>query len=153
MYVSKFLTVNKIIFIFLYEEIDVTAVPSSRTNTVANDLLPTGLTLSCALHEFVVGLELLWTDMVAPPTEQVQAWPAPRTRLTAHTRLTVCRAPCNGSAPVSDAFMTVVVLAQSHLSVYLYPTPSPCSFKLRYKGLVGEIYPYEMGHLFNKINH
>lgn len=51
--------------------------------------------LSCALHEFVVRLELLWTDMVAPPTEQVQAWPAPRTRLTAHTRLAVCRAPGN----------------------------------------------------------
>lgn len=120
---------------------------------MGNDFLSTGPTLSCALHEFVVGLKLLWTDMVAPPTEQVQAWPAPRTRLTVHTRLAVCRAPCNGSTPVSDTFMNVVVLAQSHLSVYLYPTPSPCPFKLRYKGLVGEIYPYKMGHLFNKINH
>lgn len=30
--------------------------------------------------------------MVAPSTELVQAWPAPRTRLTVHTRLTLCRA-------------------------------------------------------------
>lgn len=127
-----------------------TVVPSSMTNTMANDFLPTGPTLSCALHEFVVGLELLWTDMVAPPTEQVQAWPAPCTRLTAHTRLAVCRAPCNGSTLVSDAF---IVLAQSYISIYLYPTPSPCPFKLRYKGLVGEIYPCKMGHLFNKVNH
>lgn len=52
------------------------------------------LTLSCALHDFVVGLVVLWTDMVAPPAELVQARPATRTCLTVHTGLTVFRALC-----------------------------------------------------------
>lgn len=43
------------------------------------------LTLWCALHEFVVGLVVLWTDMVAPPTEVVQAWAALCTCLAVHT--------------------------------------------------------------------
>lgn len=33
--------------------------------------------------------------MVAPPAELVQAWPAPRTCFTVHTRLTLCGAPGN----------------------------------------------------------
>lgn len=43
------------------------------------------LTLWRALHEFVIGLVVLWTDMVAPPTELVQARPALCTCVTAHT--------------------------------------------------------------------
>lgn len=71
--------------------------PTNRTSILAGYFLPNGLTLSCALHEFVIGLVVLWTDMVAPPTELVQAWSAPRTCLTVHTRLTVCRTLCKDS--------------------------------------------------------
>lgn len=52
------------------------------------------LTLKCALHEFVTGLVVLWADVVASPTQQVQALSAPRARITAHAGLTVCRALC-----------------------------------------------------------
>lgn len=48
--------------------------------------------LCCALHEFVIGLVVPWTDMVAPSTELVQVWPALCACLTVRTRLTVCRA-------------------------------------------------------------
>lgn len=52
------------------------------------------LTLNRALHEFVTGLVVLWADMVASPTQQVQALSAARARIAVHTGLTVCRALC-----------------------------------------------------------
>lgn len=56
--------------------------------------LPLRLTLRCALHEFVTGLEVIWADVVAPPAQQVQALTAPHARLTVHAGLAVCRALC-----------------------------------------------------------
>lgn len=77
--------------------------------------LHNGLTLSCALHEFVIGLIVLWTDMVAPPTELVQAWPAPCTCFTVHTGLTVCRAFCKDS---THSDVSVNVVAKCNTSIF-----------------------------------
>lgn len=70
------------------------------------------LTLKCALHQFVAGLVVLWAHVVASPTQQVQALPAPRARVTVHTGLAVWGALCKDSR------------AEVYLSVWkLYPTP------------------------------
>lgn len=47
--------------------------------------------LRCTLHEFVAGLVVLGADMVARAHQLVQALPAARAHLAAHTRLTVGR--------------------------------------------------------------
>lgn len=79
--------------------------PTNSTDTLVDCLFHTGLTLCCALHEFVIGLVVLWTDMVAPPVELVQAWPAPLTCLTVHTRLTLCRAHCKDKSTVMHIYV------------------------------------------------
>lgn len=76
--------------------------PSNR----GGNFFHTGLTLCCAVHEFVIGLIVLWTDMVAPSTELVETWPAPRARLTVHTWLTLRRALCTEKSTVTFEYLT-----------------------------------------------
>lgn len=57
--------------------------------------------------------------MVAPPTELVEAWPAPRTSLTVHTRLTLCRAFGN-TLPLcvaADQALGAAILALAQVKV------------------------------------
>lgn len=58
------------------------------------------LTLKCTLHEFVTGLIVLWADVVASPTQQVQALSAPRARITVHTGLAICWTFCKDNIAV-----------------------------------------------------
>lgn len=72
-----------------------------------------------ALHEFVTGLIVLWTDMVAPPIELVQAGSAPRTCVAVRTRLTLCRAHGN-TLPLcvaADQALGAVLLALAQVKV------------------------------------
>lgn len=77
----------------LLAPLEPTGSPGPRAGAPLAPLTHVAVHLWCALHEFVTGLVVLRTDVVAPPTELVQARPAPRTCLTVHTCLALCRAP------------------------------------------------------------
>lgn len=51
------------------------------------------LTLQCTLHQFVIGLVVVWTDVVTPSAELVKTRSASCARFTAPTQLTLFRAP------------------------------------------------------------
>lgn len=79
----------------LLAPLEPTGSPGARAGAPLVPLTHLAVHLWCALHEFVIGLVVLWTDMVTPPAELVQAGPAPCACVTAHTHLTLCRASVN----------------------------------------------------------
>lgn len=103
----------------LLAPLEATGPTRSRTGAPLAPLPHLAVHLWGTLHEFVIGLVVLWTDMVAPPVVLVQARPAACTHLTVHTRLTLCRALGN-TLPLSvaaDQPLGAVLLALSQVKV------------------------------------
>lgn len=70
-----------------------TGSPRARAGAPLAPLAHLTVNLWGALHEFVIGLVVLRTDMVAPPVELVQPRSAVRAHLTVQARFALHRAP------------------------------------------------------------